>query len=126
MKAPFTLPGLVPEIRSMADLEAYMAAHPEASDPDHQVRVKLVLSVNCDVCGPVTSWEGHDFGQVTQENPDGTVSLAYGSDSKVLLIDDADAFLRRHWEIVHSGECLVVDTGSRGLLVRRKDERHDD
>lgn len=56
------------------------------------------------------AWEGHDFGQVTQENPDGTVSLAYGSDSKVLLIDDADAFLRRHWEIVHSGECLVVDT----------------
>lgn len=129
-KRPFALPGLepAPEIRSMAAMEAYLAAHPEAAaDPDHQVQVSLVLAVNCDICGPVNTWQGQDFGTVTsQDEETGQATVAFGEDSRIMLIDDADAFLQHHWETVHGGECVIVDTGSHGLIVRRKDVHHGD
>lgn len=97
-------------IRSRSQLGKWLAEHPDV-DPDVDgVQVDIVTGVKCDVCGYLdTKAEFNlDLGAQTRFEPDnpgetrGPGMLHIPDDGSILLADDAEALLRKHWRRRHA------------------------
>lgn len=98
-----------PVIRSYDQFQQYLADNPNVSETD-QVEVVFVIGVDCGICGKLTVMEKTD----DPAQADGTETFKLVGNG-MLLADDADVFLQRHWDECHPGipMTLVEDGQTR-------------
>ena len=120
---------MTPRIERRSDLDRLIADGViDPDDPEGQVEVQIVLSVECDICGPITPKSRATFQKKeTFAAPWADNGVAHSgtlvipADEGILLNGDAQDMLEEHWEAEHPNVPRVfISDGQHGVRMARK------